>query len=33
MNGKMEQLIGQYRAFLKDEQIVTDKEGMAHYLL
>ena len=25
------QLIGQYRAFLKDEQIVTDKEGMAHY--
>ena len=31
MDEKMERLIGQYRTFLKDEQIITDKEGMAHY--
>ena len=31
MNENMEQLIGRYRTFLKDEQIITDKEGMAHY--
>ncbi len=31
MNEKMEQLIGRYRSFLKDEQIITDKDGMAHY--
>jgi glycolate oxidase len=31
MNEKMEKLVGLYRSFLKDEQIVTDKDGMAHY--
>jgi glycolate oxidase len=31
MKEKIEQLIAQCRKFLKEEQIVTDKEGMAHY--
>ena len=31
MKEKIEKLIAQSKAFLKEEQIVTDKEGMAHY--
>ncbi len=31
MKEKMEQLIARCREFLREEQIVTDKEGMSHY--
>ena len=31
MKEKVDQLIAQCRGFLKEEQIVTDKEGMSHY--
>ena len=31
MKEKVERLVGLYGSFLKDEQIVTDKEQMAHY--
>ncbi|MGD0238369.1 MAG: FAD-binding oxidoreductase, partial [Syntrophorhabdales bacterium] len=31
MKGKIDQFVAQCREFLKEEQIVTDKEGMSHY--
>ena len=31
MNEKIENLIARYGSFLRDEQIITDKELMAHF--